>query len=73
MAIETDEIDAALTPSGSIWENEVNLREARRAQEIEEELSLKEETILELEAAQEAPSNEQSIQEEGAGRLFRAG
>jgi DNA-binding response OmpR family regulator len=64
-AIETDEIDAALDAFRIDLENEVNLREARRAQEIEEELLLKEETILELEAAQDAPSNEQSIQHEG--------
>jgi DNA-binding response OmpR family regulator len=63
-AIETDEIDAALDAFRIDLENEVNLREERRVQEIEEELSLKEETILEFEGAQEMPSTEQPVQTE---------
>ena len=62
------------TRSESIWKMRANLREAERAQEIEEELSLKEETILEFEGAQEATFNEQSVQaQRHFCRLFRAG
>jgi DNA-binding response OmpR family regulator len=64
-AIETEEIDAALDAFRIDLENEVNLREEKRAQEIEEELSLKEETILEFEGAQEPPSTEQATQAKG--------
>ncbi|MFN8007183.1 MAG: response regulator [Terriglobia bacterium] len=53
-AIETEEIDAALDAFRIDLEKEINLREERRAQEIEEEeLSLQEESILEFEAPQE--------------------
>lgn len=64
-AIETEEIDAALDAFRIDLENEVNLREEKRAQEIEEELSLKGETILEFEGAQEPPSTEQAAQAKG--------
>jgi len=60
-AIDTDEIDAALDAFRIDLENEVNLREERRAQEIEEELSLKDESILEFEGSQEVTSNEQPV------------
>lgn len=60
-AIETEEIDAALDAFRIDLEKEVNLREEKRAQEIEEELSLKEETILEFEGAQEATSNQPPV------------
>ena len=60
-AIGTEEIDAALDAFRIDLEREVNLREEKRAQEIEEELSLKEETVLEFEGAQEASFNEQPV------------
>lgn len=64
-AIGTEEIDAALDAFRIDLEKEINLREEKRAQEIEEELSLKEETILEFEGAQEATSSEQPVRTEG--------
>jgi two-component system, OmpR family, alkaline phosphatase synthesis response regulator PhoP len=64
-AFGTEEIDAALDAFRIDLEKEVNLREEKRAQEIEEELSLKEETILEFEGAQEATSREQAIRSQG--------
>ena len=64
-ALGTEEIDAALDAFRIDLEKEVNLREEKRAQEIEEELSLKEEAILEFEGAQEAASNEQPVRTQG--------
>ena len=64
-AIGTEEIDAALDAFRIDLEKEINLREEKRAQEIEEELSLKEETILEFEGAQEATFSEQPVRAQG--------
>jgi hypothetical protein len=61
-AIGTEEIDAALDAFRIDLEKEVNLREEKRAQEIEEGLLLKEETILEFESAHHATSSEQPVQ-----------
>jgi two-component system, OmpR family, alkaline phosphatase synthesis response regulator PhoP len=52
-SIDTAEIDAALDAFRIDLENEVKLREEKRAQEIEEELLLREESILEFEGVQD--------------------